>query len=664
MYLDSTPLLGLPSAAGYSQVVVTQDQHLVVVFSLLGDPTGNFGKDLAEELEHITFNSSVQIHTYFQDVLAAAQAKEIEFQWALAYSNGTQVLFEAYSGIIILKRGSKVGTLLDTTATLGIKEGKAQAEDELVLLTQVGRVFTGEIILKFQQGYDLETTLNSVVSGLHSSDQANFAALSFTRVSQTPFGESLSQPFESAEPEEILDTVDTESERATPPEAPELNSLQQEVRGEERVSPTATSSDVTSKPVAHISPARPSIKFDQVVTVLQRGGRQGLKLLSSLQLSIRQIISQKDVYIGQAKKKEVARIIIAGAIILLLLIAGSSFFIWRRSQQKAAAQNALAPLQAQLVGIQAGADPIQARQDLETLLPQYRALKEQFGGQSVALHIISEETARAEKVLQDISGQTPVSNLPVLLDLRAVEPGSIVSKVTSFGNTGYFLDKDKQIVFKMDFATNEVTRVSVPDITDVRDLAADEDTIFILGSNKVWSVGQDGVVTVALEGETTSASKLVGTYNENLYLFSPERRTILRSIPEDDGYSDVIGWLRSFPDFEFDTATSMSIDGQVWVGTREGGIYLFGAGQTQSFTVTGLPEPFNSPVFIATQPDFENIYILEPAQKRLVILRKDGTFVKQITSAELMSASGIAINQEENTAYVVSGSLIYSTSLL
>jgi hypothetical protein len=80
------------------------------------------------------------------------------------------------------------------------------------------------------------------------------------------------------------------------------------------------------------------------------------------------------------------------------------------------------------------------------------------------------------------------------------------------------------------------------------------------------------------------------------------------------------------------------------------------------FSITDLPTPFDSALKIATHPDSEYLFILEKAHHRLVLVRKDGSFFKEIVSDSLASAETLAAAATENAVYVVSGSLVYKVS--
>ena len=76
-----------------------------------------------------------------------------------------------------------------------------------------------------------------------------------------------------------------------------------------------------------------------------------------------------------------------------------------------------------------------------------------------------------------------------------------------------------------------------------------------------------------------------------------------------------------------------------------------------------FPTPFNSSLLITTDVDSEYLFVLEPAQSRVVILTKEGEFFKEVASPTLASATGIAFSSSNNLVLVASGSQVFSIGL-
>jgi len=79
--------------------------------------------------------------------------------------------------------------------------------------------------------------------------------------------------------------------------------------------------------------------------------------------------------------------------------------------------------------------------------------------------------------------------------------------------------------------------------------------------------------------------------------------------------------------------------------------------------VTGLENPFSQSLQLFTNEDLENLYILESNANRLVVLTKEGEFLKEITSTSLSSTTALFVNEEMSKAFAVSGSIVYAMDI-
>ena len=66
---------------------------------------------------------------------------------------------------------------------------------------------------------------------------------------------------------------------------------------------------------------------------------------------------------------------------------------------------------------------------------------------------------------------------------------------------------------------------------------------------------------------------------------------------------------------------------------------------------------------MCTHEDLENLYVLEAAKSRVVVLTKTGAFVKQLEAKEIAVATDLVVSSDAKTVYLSAGSVVYSFSL-
>ena len=103
----------------------------------------------------------------------------------------------------------------------------------------------------------------------------------------------------------------------------------------------------------------------------------------------------------------------------------------------------------------------------------------------------------------------------------------------------------------------------------------------------------------------------------------------------------------------------MAIDGDIFVLKNNGEINKFTKGEKNNFIITGLDPILNNPKEIWTYNDTDKIYILEPTNKRVVILNKEGKMLQQFTATEWQNPTDMVVRENEKAIYILDNNKIY-----
>ncbi len=114
-------------------------------------------------------------------------------------------------------------------------------------------------------------------------------------------------------------------------------------------------------------------------------------------------------------------------------------------------------------------------------------------------------------------------------------------------------------------------------------------------------------------------------------------------------------WLNS----NVSNLKSISVDGSVWALTKENEIRRYYAGQLQETLDLDIfpdPEGFSK---IITAPLLPYLYILEPVQKRIIIINKSGQIFKQYQSEKFDNLLDFSVSKNGRSIYLLNGTKIY-----
>jgi len=146
------------------------------------------------------------------------------------------------------------------------------------------------------------------------------------------------------------------------------------------------------------------------------------------------------------------------------------------------------------------------------------------------------------------------------------------------------------------------------------------------------------------------------------YVYSISEDILSRGSVENNQLKQVVwGQNQNFRD-----AVSISIAYSVYVLTNQGALVNYSGGVETDFTVSGLDKPFLNPIKVIADLDFENIYVADRGNNRVVILNEDGELVKQFKNDDdslWYDIKGISVSSDEKYLFVLDMSKIYKVTL-
>lgn len=201
---------------------------------------------------------------------------------------------------------------------------------------------------------------------------------------------------------------------------------------------------------------------------------------------------------------------------------------------------------------------------------------------------------------------------------------------------------------------------SMNDDSKILAVTEDEDNGYLLTGTSIQKQekGSDDIEEIIKNDSVWTGGKSIGVFGSNLYVLDKE--SIIKIVPAGNSYADS-NYLTQETDLT--DAVGMTIDSSIYVLYKDGSIDKFTRGAKVAFSVSGLTTELSSPTAIATNEEADKILVLDPKNKRLVALNKDGSFSKQYGSDILSTARAMTISQDGKTVFVLSNKKSYKISL-
>jgi len=109
--------------------------------------------------------------------------------------------------------------------------------------------------------------------------------------------------------------------------------------------------------------------------------------------------------------------------------------------------------------------------------------------------------------------------------------------------------------------------------------------------------------------------------------------------------------------------SSFAIDGSIYVLQNNGEVKKYTRGTLDPFGIKGIVTPIGSGALIDTAEGFNNLYILDKKNKRIIILEKNGNFKTQLQWNNLSNATSFSVDEKSQKAYVVINSALFEVPL-
>ncbi len=267
---------------------------------------------------------------------------------------------------------------------------------------------------------------------------------------------------------------------------------------------------------------------------------------------------------------------------------------------------------------------------------------------------------RLQEVLYGIQKITPVE----LTTMAVIEDTDMVSS-TQVGDTMYSIDSENNL-YRLNslesswqlIETSSGTIGSIEHIT----YTEDGDILFVDSDQQLGRLSIDSSTLnpiVSGINELLSVEDLI-EYNESIYVLSASGEQIIKMRERGDGYEAGTPWISSTDaDTDLSNARAIAIDGNVYI-LADNNILSFLSGRQQGFELDSISPVLNDPIDIWTHPDGEYIYILEPAESRIIVVDKEGALVSQYTNSLIETAHSMIVQEENNSIIIVSGNAAYT----
>lgn len=246
----------------------------------------------------------------------------------------------------------------------------------------------------------------------------------------------------------------------------------------------------------------------------------------------------------------------------------------------------------------------------------------------------------------------------IFVDLSLLSNGFKADEISSFENNLYVVDKVGKKIVKVAFDTKRSEVIAGPSqIEEVQKITAYSDRVFFLNSKGLFELGEGKVIDADWEGNV-----LPFAYASNIYILDKGNSKIFRYSSIEGGFGTKKEWLAPGVSVDLSNSSQILIDGSIWILTQNSKILKFTLGNPQNFTIKSAAE-IQSIKAIYTNEDLEYFYVLEPANKKVVILTKEGEYKAQYTSDIISETRGFVVSESQKKIILMTNDKLFSMEI-
>ncbi len=253
-----------------------------------------------------------------------------------------------------------------------------------------------------------------------------------------------------------------------------------------------------------------------------------------------------------------------------------------------------------------------------------------------------------------------------LINFSDLRPEVKIGPFLFFVDGNFFVhDQKSQSILKINTNQN-LTEIKIPFNTGKISLATaiNKKEVFLLNESRasfIFNLENESISDAGITTSNNSNIADIALYGERLYFLDFANSQIYRYLKTAGGYGSQDNWVRE--EIDFKDAKSLAIDGSIYILKENGEIFQMINGRKTNFKAGLIDPKVKSPNKIKTNENSKYLYILDPPEKRLIIIGKDGKLVNQYISDKFDDLKDIVVIEEKKEIYFLNGNTIFIVPL-
>jgi len=367
------------------------------------------------------------------------------------------------------------------------------------------------------------------------------------------------------------------------------------------------------------------------------------------------------------------RVILVIALLLLIIFAYNIVNLGSRAEKKQLKQQyADLVTQASEKTSEAEAALIyENEEDARVLLSEAKNLLTQVpSNQKELQNQINELSGKIQDQLNKVNHIVKIDNPAEFANLNIGDITASPKGIMLLGDTLYAYESNQNHIFSIDLDDQTVTApetLGEVEGNSQRGIPLTVNRLLLYTSgNKFYEFNTLDNSFSEVEIKFANVDKTIqdfDTYLGRIYTLDTKNNQIFRHEKAGAGYGEGSAWITE-EGLDITNATALAIDGSIYLTKNNGEVWkLFGGSKDAAFKVSTIDPAFSNPTQIITTPELENLYVLDPNNKRVVVLNKDGSLVNQYFSDSFDNLIDFSVSEANKAIYLLNEVEVYKVDI-
>lgn len=289
-----------------------------------------------------------------------------------------------------------------------------------------------------------------------------------------------------------------------------------------------------------------------------------------------------------------------------------------------------------------------------------------FAKNSPYEHDVAALNQRIRTIEVKVAKVYAISNPSIFYDLTLIKPQAKAYDVALYQDNLGILDQQTNVVYLLRLSTKRADIVAGGErLKHPQRVASSGDTVYVLSSEGVVRIDNGSKKSsIAIPADTSwGAIADIATFGGNLYLLDAASNQIYKYSALDEGFGPKTFYVPDDSSHHFNSASSLAIDGSVWVLTGNHLVKFLQGRPEGIFGMTGLDKPVSNDTQLYTDDENQFLYILDRGNSRVVTLDKQGIYQAQYVWDGIKKAAGFVVSEKEKKILIFIDNMVYKIDI-